>query len=185
MNRLVIVPDEAHETFGAALKPRLANLAREIDANNLGNLLSPQTTAWLEGTALNSPGALLLWAPEGKDYSVAWSEDGIVTNLRERARADAGLGLVAQVFDSGRSAAQTEEELDTAEWTNLESLLGQAVSSMSASPVNVFGNCSAVVTLVAFTEYEEPMRPPTEAAALLARLIEDRILRMSLGLETV
>ncbi len=184
MSRIVIVPDESHETLCAALKPRLANISREIDANNLANLFSAQTSAWLETSALNSPGAFLVWAREGNGYAVAWTEEGIATELKGRARADAGEGLVARIFESGRSASLTADELDASEWTNLESLLGQNIFSMSASPVAVFGSCAAAVTLVAFTEYETPMQPPAEAAALLARLIEDRLLRMSLGLET-
>ncbi len=72
MNRLVIIPDETHEALGAELDPHLISISREIDANNLANLFSPQTASWLEATALNSPGALLVWAPEGKDYSVSF-----------------------------------------------------------------------------------------------------------------
>lgn len=187
MNRLVIIPDETHEALGAELKPRLAAIAREIAADNLSHLLSPQTTAWLESISSTAPGELLVWAPEGKSYAVAWTPKTQETELRSRARADAGAGMIAQVFQSNRSAtATTADELEAAEWSNLEAILGARIAAMATSPVLIFGHCALAISIVQIGKSAEiPLLPPAENAALLARLVEDRLLRMALGLETI
>jgi len=181
MNRLVIVPDEKHESLGAELKPKLAAIAREITANNLPQLMGERTLALLESIAARETCELLLWGREGNGYAVAWAGKACEADLRGKARADAGEGMVARVFESGRSETEVAEFLEISEWSNLAQLLGKSLSSMSASPVQVFDGCAVAVTRVNYGAGETP--PPSETASLLSRLIEDRLIRMSIGLE--
>lgn len=184
MSRLVIVPEESHEAIGAELQPRLAAIAREIDANNFLGILSPQLITILESSAARSEGLFLIWATEGKGYAPAWIPEGSPPEMLSRVRAEPDEGLVARVFNSGRSEATTAEELELSEWSNLEKVLGKAVTSMGASPVHVFGNRTAVVSVVTTETTTPASLPPAEVSALLEIFLEALILRASLGLES-
>lgn len=185
MNRLVIVPDEKHEALGAEIMPRLTSISREIDANNLVGLLIPEALAMLEKSAKRDDGLLLVWAAEGKGFAPAWATERIPKDIASRARADSGEGLIAQVFGSGRAAASGADELEISEWSNLESVIGEKVSAMSASPVFVYGNCVAAVVLTTTKAVDEAPLPPSEISGLLAKLIEGSILRAVLGIESI
>ena len=177
MSRLVIVPEERHEALGAELLPRLSTIAREADAHNLAGLIGAQGIALLENAAARTEGTLLLWAALGDGYAVAWQGGG-QKDLVERAHADADEGLIARVFGGGRSESAAAAELELSEWSNLPALVSDAIASMAASPVHVFGSCVAALCVLGETS------PPSETAPLLARLIEDRLIRMSIGLES-
>ncbi|MEP2776204.1 MAG: hypothetical protein ABJQ29_02995 [Luteolibacter sp.] len=183
MNRLVIVPEEKHEALAEELKPRLSGIAKEIDANNLAQVMSAQTVALLEDFSRNSGGRVMIWAREGKSYAIGWISDDTEPSLRGRVRADAGEGMIAMVFESGRSTSDTAANLELGEWSNLGELLDTPVGEMASSPVHVFGETAAVVSWVCGKEGDLPLRAPAEVSALVARLIEDRLIRMSLGFE--
>lgn len=186
MNRLVIVPDTRLEAAGLELKPRLAALTAEINADNIVQLMGPLSVRLLARTAADSPSAeLLLWVREGKDYAVAWSSAAEGDALIGKARAATTEGLVARVFESHRSVSQSSDNLQAAEWTNLDRLRGTAVSTMAASPVILFESCAAILSRVLYTgSATGEIPPPSEHAVLLSRLIEDRLIRLSLGLES-
>lgn len=177
MSRLVIVPEESHEAMGAELLPRLAAIAREADADNITGIIGAQGIAVLESAAIRTDGTLLLWARQGEGYAVAWQGGG--KDLVERVRADAGEGLIARVFGSGRSESAAADVLELAEWSNLPVLFSGAIAAMAASPIHVFGSCVAALCVIG-----DGIQPPSEAARLLARLTEDRLIRMSIGLES-
>lgn len=183
MNRLVIVPEAKHEALAEELKPRLSGIAKEIDADNLSQVMSSQTVNLLEGFSKNSGGRVIVWAREGKGYAVGWISEDTEPTLRGRVRADAGEGMIAMVFESGRSVSEIAENLELGEWSNLGELLDASVAEMASSPVHVFGETAAVVSLIKGEEGDMPLRAPAEIASLVARLIEDRLIRMSLGLE--
>lgn len=182
MNRLVIVPDPVLEAAGAQLSSKLAVIAPEIGAEQLSQSLSPHALRCLNWAMIEYPSAeLILWGNDGEHHALAWSSaDG-----NHRAQADGGDGLVAQVAASQRSTAEGAYDLRAAEWTNLERLRGNAISSMSASPVVAFGATVAVLSRVLYgAEETEPPAPPADTASLLGRLIEDRLIRASLGMES-
>jgi hypothetical protein len=181
MNRLVIVPEESHEALGAELRPRLAAVAREIRAGNLTQVLGAQALGLLTHF---SSADLQLWAEEDKGYGIAWESVSRAVPLTGRARADAGEGMVARIFESGRSETAGSDELELAEWCNLPQLLTTPVAEMSASPVHVFGKCVAAVTSIREEPGESPLPAPSEIASLLSLLIGDRLVRMSLGLDS-
>lgn len=183
MNRLVIVPEEKHEALAEELKPRLSGIAKEVDANNLSQVMSAQTVTLLGEFAENSGGRVLVWAREGKGYALGWISDDTEPTLRGRVRADAGEGMIAMVFESGRSVSEVAANLELGEWSNLGELVDSPVAEMATSPVDVFGETVAVVSTIKSEEGDMPLRAPTEIALLVARLIEDRLIRMSLGLE--
>lgn len=182
MNRLVIVPEESHEAFGAELRPRLAAIAREIRAENLTQVIGPQGIGLLGNFA---DATLQIWAEDGGGYGVAWESVSRDVPLAGRARADAGEGMIARVFGSGRSETCAADDLELAEWSNLPQLLPVAVAEMAASPVHVFGKCVAAISLIRETPGNSPLLPPSEIASLLSLLIGDRLLRMSIGLDSV
>lgn len=181
MNRLVIVPEESHEAIGAELRPRLAMVSREIDSENMRSLFNPQTLGVLEYFSTTLPGEILIWARHGNGYAVAWAADH---DLIGRALADAGEGMIAQVFESGRSSSAPAENLELGEWCNLPQLLPYDIAEMAVAPLSVFGTCAAVVSIILREKGEARLQSPAATAALLSRLIEDKLIRMTLGLET-
>lgn len=181
MNRLVIVPEESHEALGAELRPRLAAIAREIRADNLTQVIGPQGIGLLGNF---SSECLQLWAEDGNGFGIAWENVSRDVPLAGRARADAGEGMIARVFNSGRSETSSAEDLELAEWSNLPQLLPAPVAEMAASPVHVFGKCVAAVSLIREAPGDAPLLPPSDAASLLSLLIGDRLIRMSIGLDS-
>lgn len=183
MSRLVIVPEESHEALGAQLLPRLTVIAREADVHNITGLMGAHGITLLDGTAARTDGTLLLWARQGDAaYGVAWQGGG--KDLVERAHADAGEGLIARVFGGGRSESSAAEDLELSEWSNLPALFPGHIGHMAASPVHVFGSCAAALCIIAGPTPDSRLQAPSETASLLARLIEDRLIRMSIGLES-
>lgn len=182
MNRLVIIPDEAHEALGSALKPRLAGIAREINAHNLANVMGSHALRSFHSSAEDPQTELLLWAADGKDFVVALSTRFPKEEIEARARADAHEGMIARVMTSGRSETAAADDLEASDWTNLESLRGLRIGSMASSPVFLFENRTLVLSRVCYGR--EPAETPAEQASLIGRLIEDRLIRATLGLES-
>ena len=183
MSRLVIVPEDSHEALGAQLLPRLAVIAREADVQNITGLIGAHGITLLDAAAARTGGTLLLWARNGDAaYGVAWQGGG--KDLVERAHADAGEGLIARVFGSGRSESAAADGLELSEWSNLPALFSGHIDLMAASPVPVFGSCIAALCIISGPLPDGRLQAPSETASLLARLIEDRLIRMSIGLES-
>lgn len=181
MNRLVIIPDETHEVIGAELRPRLSAIAKEIRAGNIAQTIGPQALGMLASFA---GGDSLLWARQGAGYQVAWENVAREVPLTNRAEADAAEGLIARVFESGRSETATSNELELSEWSNLQQFLTNPIAEISASPVTVFGTRVAVFTRMRCEPGDAPLPPPSELASLVSLLIGDRLVRMSLGLDS-
>lgn len=183
MNRLVIVPDPALEAAGAQLSTRLAAIVPEISADHLAQFLGTHALRCLAWAAAESPTAeLILWGTDGTAHAVGWSSTGDPA----RAQADGGEGLIARVAASQRSATEGAYDLQAAEWTNLERLRGATISAMAASPVILFGITTAVLSRV-FYGRDEPAplpTPPADTASLLGRLLEDSLIRSTLGMES-
>lgn len=185
MNRLVIVPNPQLEAAGQTLKVHLATLALEIDANNLVHLMGQLSLRVLPRIAAEAEGTeLLLWARDGRDLTIIWNSRVSGDRLEGHARASASEGLVARVLESHRSAADSVPDLQTSEWTNLERIRGP-VESMAASPVIVFERCVGVLCRVRYIgSNATEVSPPAEGAAILSKLVEDRLIRLTLGLES-
>jgi hypothetical protein len=183
MNRLVIVPDPALEAAGSLLSAKLSAIIQEISADHLPQFLGTHALRCLDWAAAEIPKAeLILWGADGSGHAVAWSSMGSAA----RAQADGREGLIARVAGSRRSASEAAYDLQAAEWTNLERLRGSSISAMAASPVILFGTTAAVLSRVIYRRDEtQPLpTPPADTASLLGRLIEDRLLRTTLGLES-
>lgn len=185
MNRLVIIPDEAYEALGFSLKARLVGIAREVNAHNLAHVMGSHALRSFNSAAEVQESDLLLWAPDGKDFVVALATRLPKEEIEGRARADAQEGMIARVMGSGRSETGTSDDLEAADWTNLESLRGMKIEAMAASPVFLYENCTLVLSRVRYGgKYTDKLNAPSELASLLGRLIEDRLIRASLGIES-
>jgi hypothetical protein len=185
MNRLVIVPNPQLEAAGVALKATLSTLVSEVNANNMIQLMGLLAHRTLSRVAAEADGTeLILWARDGRDFTVAWTSAVTGDKLEGHARAANEEGLIARVYESHRSTSEATPHMQTADWTNLERIRG-TVSSMAASPVIAFETCIGVLCRVRYlgTDASE-ISPPAEGAGVLSRLIEDRLIRLSLGLES-
>jgi hypothetical protein len=186
MNRLVIIPDNACEALGNSLKARLAGIAREINAHNLAQVMGGHALRGFHSAAEDVDSELLLWAAEGKDFVVALTTRLPKEAIEGCARADAQDGMIARVMGSGRSESAIAEDLEAADWTNLEALRGSKIEAMAASPVFLFENCVLVLSRIRYQKAPlAPLRAPAELASLLGRLIEDRLIRATLGIESI
>lgn len=186
MNRLVIIPDDAHEALGFSLKPRLVGIAREINAHNLAQVMGTQALRSFHAAADDPNSELLLWAAEGKNFVVALTTRAPKEQVEGCARADAEEGMIARVMGSGRSESAVAEDLEAADWTNLEMLRGGKIEAMASSPVFLFENATLVLSRISYEKIPTtPLRAPAELASLLGRLIEDRLIRATLGIESI
>jgi hypothetical protein len=186
MNRLVIIPDDAHEALGLSLKTRLVSIAREINAHNLAQVMGSHALRSFASAADDVNSELVLWAAGGKDFVVALTTRLPKEQIENCARADAHEGMIARVIGSGRSESATAADLEAADWTNLETLRGIKIESMASSPLFLFENCTLVLSRISYEKtLSSPLRAPAELAALLGRLIEDRLIRATLGIESI
>ena len=187
MERFVIVPDEKLEPLVLLLKAKLPNIAAEIRAEHLADLIDSVARRALRDAARPaSIDEILIWGLSGNGFLAAWSSLVPENEVVGTATAAAEEGLIARVFASSRSDAQAAPGLAAGNWTNLEQRRGRMIASMAATPLLLFGKPVAVLSLVTYQK-DEPQSLPgtsaaTEAAVLLVRLIEDRLLRSSLGL---
>jgi len=182
MNRLVIVPEPSLEAAGLQVATKLAAIVSDISAAQLSESLGRHALRCLAWAVAEDPSAeLILWGNDGADHALAWtSADGVT-----RAQADGNDGLIAHVAASQRSAAEGAYELQAGEWTNLERMRGVSISAMAASPVVAFGTTVAVLSRVLYgTEESGPPAPPADTASLLGRLVEDRLIRATLGMDS-
>jgi hypothetical protein len=193
MNRLVIVPDERLEPLVHILKGRVAAVASEVKSEHFGSLMTEQCRRTLLGFVRNrKEQELLLWGCSDGVFRVAWtslSPQSEVLNIVTAARDG---GLPARVCASASAFTQTADELQAATWTNLEERRGRALQNLAASPVILFHKCAAVLSLASYRSEEGPQLSPEtdlsdllEISWLLARLLEDRLLRSCLGMESL
>lgn len=186
MNRLVIIPDETHEALGIALKARLSGIAREINAHNLAQVMGTQALRSFHSVADDADDEWLLWANDGKGFVVALTTHVPKETIEGYARADAQEGMIARVMGHGRSESAMADQLEMADWTNLEMLCGRKIEAMASSPVYLFENTALVVSRISDEKTSTaPLKAPAELAALLGRLIEDRLIRATLGIEAL
>jgi hypothetical protein len=191
MNRLVIIPDETLELTGASLRPRLSGIVRELNADNLLQAMGEHTQRYLAHVSEGYTGEeFLLWARQGNGFAVAWASGSARTDVEGRVRADAEEGMIARIFATGRAESEPASDLQVADWTNLERVRGATIEEMSASPVFVFESCSAVFSRVRYRNMppspsaEQTVLPLADNSYLIGRLIEDRLIRAILGLES-
>jgi hypothetical protein len=193
MERLVIAPDEKLEPLVLSLKARLPAIADEVRAENLASLMGERSRHVLLGIAdAGQQQELLLWARSHRAYAVVWSSLPPESEVVDTVTGDQASGFISRVFASARSDVETSEDLQAATWTNLEEKRGRALDSMAASPVILFGKCTAALSLAQYqaqggvkTLDQSDLVPVAEAASLLARLLEDRLLRAALGIESL
>jgi hypothetical protein len=193
MERLVIVPDEKFEALVLSLKSRLPPIVDEVRAENLASLMGERSRRVLLGIADAGQGQeLLLWARSDRAYVVAWTSLPPESEVVGTATADPVAGLINRLFASGRSDVESREDLQATTWTNLQEKRGRALHSMAASPVILFGKCAAAVSLAQYqteqivkTLDQSDVVRVAEVASLLARLLEDRLLRAALGIESL
>lgn len=192
MNRLIIIPDEEIEAMGPSLLNSLARVADQIRAGNLVDFLGEVEIGVLAPVENGSQvHELLLWGLEDRGYGVAWTSLAPAEEVVSAASATATDGLVNEVFALGHSAVRSSGDLQAANWTNLERRRGRVIDSMAASPVLIMGKCIAVLTLAQYdlgvaqrSLTREDAAGLTAQAALLGRLLEDRLIRALLGLKS-
>jgi len=189
MDRLVIVPDEKLEPLVLSLKARLSAIVGEVRAENIADVIG-EDTRLLPTLAQGGAGQeLLLWARSARAFLAAWTSRPFDA-IAGVATADLDVGLISQVFASGKSVLQAGAEVQANQWTNLEETRGQVIDGMAASPVFIFGKCAAALALAAYrgegnssAVTHEGLARLAEAASVVGRLLEDRLLRATLGFE--
>lgn len=188
MNRLVIIPDKAHETLGATLKPRLSAIVHEINASNLAQVMGDHSMRYFISEGAREISELLLWVGDGNGYAVGLSSRAPKGEVEGRGRAAASEGMIACVMASGRSESEKAFDLQASDWTNLESLRGLGIREMASTPVFLFESCTFVLSRVLYIGADmddSALLPPAEMASTLGRLIEDRLIRATLGIEAI
>jgi hypothetical protein len=190
MNRLLIVPDEKFEPLVVDLKTRLLAITKELRWEHFSDLIGTDA-GFLSSGDSRAEGSkeIQIWAKCPGNFIIVWTSKGKSDSAVGTVTAEAGRGLINQVFESGRPEVKSGDFLNASDWTNLEKKRGTALLSMAAHPVTIFGRGVAVLSLSQFGEggatqsadYNDP-KTAGVAASLLARLIEDRLIRSCLGL---
>ena len=190
MSRLLIVPDEKFEELGSDLKVRLNNLTKDLRWEHLIDLFGAEGATILSAIPGDDASReIQIWGRDRNSFIVVWSSKGQGDAAVGNVTAELGRGLINQVFESKRAETKAGDFLNASDWTNLESKRGTKLSSMAAHPVTVFGRCIAVLSLSRFEaagrDTSADSADPRVAGAitsLLARLVEDRLIRSCLGL---
>jgi hypothetical protein len=190
MTRLLIIPDEKFEPLTSELKTRLAAITKELRWEHLVDLFGS------EGTILSSilpdiggGREIQVWGKGPGSFVMVWTSKGKSDATIGVVTAELGRGLINQVFESMRPEIKEADFLNASDWTNFEKKRGVKLFSMAAHPIIVFGRCIAVLSLSRFEEAgnlekidHADANVAGAAGALVARLIEDRLIRSCLGL---
>jgi hypothetical protein len=194
MSRLLIIPDEKFEPLTVELKTRLVTIANELRCEHLTDLFgaegalllntidvaddSREIQIWGRSTTESTPGFVVVWTSKGSNDAAV----GKVTAKLDR-------GLINQVFESERPEIKAGDFLNASDWTNLEQLRGAKLFSMAAHPITIFRRCIAILSVSQFEASRTPQsadytdaKTAGAAASLMARLVEDRLIRSCLGL---
>ena len=190
MNRLLIIPDEKFEPLTLELKTRLVTIAKELRWEHLTDLLAAEGTFLLSTIRhVQDSREIQIWSKSPTGFIVVWSSKGKNDVAVGRVTAELGRGLINQVFESARPEMKEGEFLNASDWTNLEQKRGVKLRSMAAHPITIFGRCVAVLSLSQFVDTHTAQsadctdaRTAGAASSLLARLIEDRLIRSCLAL---
>jgi hypothetical protein len=190
MSRLLIIPDEKFATLTQDLKARLLSITKELKWEHLIDLFAGDAAPLLDRVDINdSSQEMEVWAKAPASFVVVWTSHGQSDPAIGSATAETGRGLVNQVFESARPETKEADLLNASDWTNLEHKRGAALLRMAAHPVTIFGQCIAVLTLsrfagaqIANNNDQVDLKTAGAAASLVARLIEDRLIRSCLGL---
>ena len=188
MSRLLIVPDEKYEALSLDLKARLGAIAKELRWDHLADLIGTDGAFLLRPDAGDELIEIQIWGKSPTAFVVVWTSKGQRDVTIGTVTAELGRGLINQVFESERPEVKADDFLNASDWTNLETQRGAKLRSMSAHPITIFGRCVAVLSVSEF----QTSRPATDAkqgnakaaaaaALLLGRLMEDRLIRSSLG----
>lgn len=192
MDRLVIIPEEGDWTI--SLQNRFRRIAGEIRCSNLTSVI-PDLSFQMCQQFWQSSGVMILWGKEFSDFRAAWSNPGL--NYRDELSASGNEGLIATVFNSGNamtisatepsseSAGSSSSSESSASWTNLRECAGRSPHALGAVPVSVFGSNIGVLSAVAFSREDEPLKMDTLGilAMGMARFAELRISRLCLGMD--
>jgi hypothetical protein len=190
MNRLLIIPDEKFEPLTLELKTRLVTIAKELRWEHLTDLFAAEGTFLLCTIHhVQDSREIQIWSKSPTGFIVVWSSKGKNDVAVGTVTAELGRGLINQVFESARPEMKEGEFLNASDWTNLEQKRGAKLRSMAAHPITIFGRCVAVLSLSQFVDTHTAQsadytdaRTAGAASSLLARLIEDRLIRSCLGL---
>jgi len=190
MNRLLIIPDEKFEPLTLELKTRLITIAKELRWEHLTDLFAAEGTFLLSTIRhVQDSREIQIWSKSPTGFIVVWSSKGKNDVAVGRVTAELGRGLINQVFESARPEMKEGEFLNASDWTNLEQKRGVKLRSMAAHPITIFGRCVAVLSLSQFVDTHTAQsadctdaRTAGAASSLLARLIEDRLIRSCLAL---
>ena len=177
---MVIVPDERWEALALSLRARLPAIVDELSPENFAAAAGGQALGFLEGR-MGEGEELLVWLPAGRALVAGWTTLEPREEVAGTATASREEGLLARVFASGMSERGEGAELEAGAWTNLQERRGRRLAWLAASPVHVFGKVAGVLARAEYGGGEGSI--PAEEAALLGRLVEDRILRAALGWE--
>jgi len=189
MEHLEIIPDESFEPLAGALQSQLPAVARSIRSAHLADLIDRACERFLERAAATSQvDELLLWGKASHGFSAGWSTRSPMREVVPNASADSHEGLIAEVHDSSKPKAESAEQLEARAWTNLESCRALDIQLMAAAPLRLYGITIAIISSVFYHPVTfEPHGAAvdvSEAASLLSRLIEHRLLHEMIGLST-
>jgi hypothetical protein len=191
MSRLLIIPDEKFELLTSELKTRLVAITKELRWEHLTDLFGAEG-AFLLSTIDHTEDSreIQIWGKSPAGFVVVWTSKGINDPAVGVVTAELGRGLINQVFESGRPETKAADFLNASDWTNLEKKHGAKLLNMAAHSITIFGRCVAVLSLSQFGEAHATLSADytdaqiaAAAASLLARLVEDRLIRSCLGLD--
>jgi hypothetical protein len=195
--RLTLLPDRRLSVHASVLAERLKSIAEGITADNFASLLdgtmryllqaafdnaeADEGSVWLVNESL----AALVLA-----YNTGPNSDKLVGRFRQPLTA----GHISMVFANEQSFIENEVYKTAAHDKSLDRLLEVQTNAMIAVPFYFFEACRGVVSCVQLigSSYGNPNgrrfdnsdeRAIRNAAVALGRLLEHRIMRVTLGLE--
>ena len=194
--RLTLLPDERFVLSLAALQERLESIGRNITAENFSSILD-DTMRRVLSLSFSDVGAHegTVWlVDEGtKTLVPAYNTGPNAGKLVGHFKQSLSSGLVSMVFASERAFAENEVFRNSKQDKSLDALLELRTYAMIAVPFYFLEACRGVVSCVQLKDLN-PIAPDPpgfgeghqaivrHAADTLGRLIEYRILRVTVGL---
>jgi len=191
--RLNVLPESAFAELTPALVERMARLGAEIHAEQFGALIDPLIERVIERGFRDAgahEGTVWLVDATGEFLEPAYASGANARQILGRFKQPLNAGLISMVFATEQPFVENEVSKNAQQSKLLDTQLNVRTQAMLAVPFQLLNACRGVVSCVHLKHADDGSAPGFQpehlaavqaAAALLARLIEYRLLSRVVG----
>ena len=187
MERLVILPIDDHDELARELSNRVSAIARQITAQNIVSAIGESALRLANSSHSQAVREIVLWARSEARFLAAWTSVAPESEVVGNVSWDGENGLIAEIFRTETGRSKQEPILQAPAFTNLGECRGRQISSITGTPLIIFGYCVGTVSSVYYQAAGAEVSAALEddvakLAAIFSVHLELRIIKSCLGI---